>query len=157
GNHDFRSWYNLLYGNQHPVADSVSIRNPYRVGLKNVASGTDGHYSWDWDGIHFVNVDLIASDVDPQVPGIPVGSRDPRRALTFLKYDLQTITPGQPVVIMHHYWPDSPTFEYDQSQIDTYASAIAGYNVIAIIHGHAHDTSLGSWNGIPKFNVGSPY
>jgi hypothetical protein len=35
--------------------------------------------------------------------------------------------------------------------------AAEGYNIIAYIHGHHHNTSLYSWNGIDMFNVGSPY
>ena len=157
GNHDFRSWHNLLYGNEHPVADSVSIRNPYRVGLTNQASATEGHYSWEWDGIRFINVNLAPTDEVPVVADAPVGCRDPRNALTYLVNDLATLDPGQPVVIMHHYYPHASTFEWDQDQIDAYAAAISSYNVIAIIYGHSHGTSTGTWNGIARFNVGSPY
>lgn len=157
GNHDFRSWANLLYGNEHPVADSVSVRNPCRMGLTNQAPGKNGHYSWNWDGIHFINVNLAPSDVVPTVPDAPAGCRDPRQALTYLVDDLAGIGPDQPVVIMHHYPPDSPDFEWDDAQIEAYYSAISGYNVIAILHGHWHDTSTRTWNGIPIFNLGSPY
>ena len=91
------------------------------------------------------------------VPDAPVGCRDPRNALTYLVNDLATLDPGQPVVIMHHYYPHASTFEWDQDQIDAYAAAISSYNVIAIIYGHSHGTSTGTWNGIARFNVGSPY
>jgi len=157
GNHDFRSWNHLLYGNEHPVADSVSVRNPFRVGLSNQASGTDGHYSWGWDGIHFINVNLAPSDVVPLVPDAPLNTRNPRMALSYLIQDLAGVGPDRPVVIMHHYFPHASTFEWDQSQVATYADAISGYNVIAILYGHAHNTSTGTWMGIPIFNVGSPY
>ena len=157
GNHDFRSWNNLLYGNEHPVADSVSVRNPYRVGLTNQAPGKAGHYSWDWDGIHFINLNLCPSDIVPVVPDAPVGTRDPRLALTYLVDDLAAVGTGRPVVIMHHYYPHAATFEWDQAQIDAYASAISGYQVIAILHGHSHGTGTGTWQGIPIFNLGSPF
>jgi hypothetical protein len=139
------------------VADSVSVRNPYRVGLTNMASGKAGHYSWNWDGVHFINVNLAPSDVVPTVADAPVGCRDPRQALTFLTNDLAQVGPEQPVVIMHHYYPNAPDFEWDAAQMEAYYSAISGYHVIAILHGHAHGTSTGTWRGIPTFNLGSPF
>jgi len=157
GNHDFRSWQNLLYGNEHPVADSVSVRNAYRVGLTNQAPGRAGHYSWNWDGVHFINLNLCPSDTVPLVPDAPLGARDPGRALTYLVNDLAGVGPERPVVIMHHYYPHAATFEWDQAQIDAYGNAINGYQVIAILYGHAHNTSNGTWRGIPIFNLGSPY
>lgn len=159
GNHDFRSWHNLLYGNEHPVADSVSVRNPYRMSLTNQAAGTEGHYSWDWDNIHFINVNLAPSDTVPDLDPeqYPEGTRDPRMALTYLQNDLASVGTEKPVVIFHHYYPNAPDFEWDAAQIAAYQSAISGYNVIAILHGHGHGTSTSTWNGIPVFNVGSPY
>jgi hypothetical protein len=157
GNHDFRSWANLLYGTEHPVADSVSVRNPYRMGLARQAPGTDGHYSWDWDSIRFINLNLAPSDQAPVVEGAPAGCRDPRDALTFLVDDLASVGTSRPVVIIHHYYPHASTFEWDQAQIGTYAAAISGYNVIAILYGHSHGTGTGTWQGIPIFNLGSPY
>ena len=158
GNHDFRNAPVIGYGNEHPVANSVAIRNDYRAGLSNKASGLEGHYSWDWDGIHFINVNLAPSDV---VPDLDPGVRDPRNALTYLVNDLASLPVGQRVVIMQHYAPNSTTFEWDQAQIDAFQAAITGYNVIAIIHGHWHNTSnytitVGGVD-IPVFNVGSPY
>jgi hypothetical protein len=157
GNHDFRSWNNLLYGNEHPVADSVSVRNPFRVGLTRQAPGTQGHYSWDWDNVHFIHVNLVPSDQAPVVADAPAGCRDPREALTYLVNDLASVGTSRPVVIIHHYYPDASTFEWDQAQIDAYAAALSGYHVIAILYGHSHDTGNRTWKGIPIFNLGSPY
>ncbi|OUS31885.1 hypothetical protein A9Q99_01975 [Gammaproteobacteria bacterium 45_16_T64] len=158
GNHDFFEWSNIGYRllQAHPVADSVSVRNQYRVGLANTAPDKNGHYSWDWDNIHFVQLNLTPSDVDPnhEVPGV----RNPRMALTFLKQDLAEHVAGtnKKVIIMSHYGPWE-TFEWDNEQIDTLYDAIKDYPVIAYLHGHSHATSAYTWNGIPVFNVGSPY
>lgn len=158
GNHDFFEWDHILYRipKAHPVADSVSVRNPYRVGLLNTAPEKDGHYSWEWDDIHFVQLNLTPSDHDPlhEVHGV----RNPRMALTFLKNDLASHVAGtnKKVIIMSHYGPWT-TFEWDQAQIDELYEAIKDYNVIAYLHGHAHATSTYNWRGIPVFNVGSPY
>jgi len=91
------------------------------------------------------------------VEGAPAGCRDPRNALTFLVDDLASVGTSRPVVIIHHYYPHASTFEWDQAQISTYAAAISGYNVIAILYGHSHGTGTGTWQGIPTFNLGSPY
>lgn len=158
GNHDFFEWNNIGYRllKAHPVADSVSKRNAYRVGLTNTAPDTDGHYSWDWDNIHFVQLNLVPSDIDPQhqVHGV----RNPRMALTFLKNDLAEHVAGtdKKVIIMSHYGPWE-TFEWDNEQIDALYEEIKDYNIIAYLHGHAHATSAYTWKGIPVFNVGSPY
>ncbi len=155
GNHDFRDDGGVLYGVDHPVADSVGIRNPFRAGLSNQAPGNQGHYSWDWDGVHFVNVNLAPSDVVPNLDH--PGKRDPRMALSYLSGDLARVGTETPVVLMMHYGPGSPTFEWTAGQIVDFAAAIEPYDVIAIVHGHAHNTSTYTWEGIPVFNVGSPY
>lgn len=158
GNHDFFEWSHIAYRipKAHPVADSVSVRNEYRVGLSNTAPGKDGHYSWDWDNVHFVQLNLTPSDIDPnhKVHGV----RNPRMALTFLQEDLAQHVAGtnKKVIIMSHYGPWE-TFEWDQAQIDALYDSIKDYNVIAYLHGHAHATSAYTWKGIPVFNVGSPY
>lgn len=159
GNHDYRDWYNLLYPTgEHPVADSVSVRNPYRVGLTATAPGKQGHYTWKWDDVYFINTNLTPSDVVPNLDPAtePPGNRDPRMALTYLKQQLAEIGHQAPIVIWHHYGPWA-TFEWDQAQIAEYAAAVSGYNVIAIIHGHDHGTSTYDWQNVPVFNVGSPY
>lgn len=158
GNHDYFEWNNIGYRipKAHPVADSVAVRNFCRPHLTNRAPGLHGHYSWDWDNFHFVNVNLAASDVDPhhEVPGV----RDPRMALSFLQDDLLRFVYGttRKVVIFSHYGPWE-TFEWDQAQIDALYEAIRDYPVAAYLHGHAHATSTYTWNGIPVFNLGSPY
>ncbi|MBZ0254311.1 MAG: hypothetical protein K8I02_13300, partial [Candidatus Methylomirabilis sp.] len=96
GNHDYQDWYNLLYPlNEHPVADSVSIRNPYRVGLTATAPGKQGHYAWKWDDVTFINTNLTPSDTVPDLPveTEPPGNRDPRMALTFLQERLAALGP----------------------------------------------------------------
>lgn len=50
GNHDG--------GPKTPVRDGIRARNPNRVGLTAI-SDNGLHYSWDWDGIHFINLGII--------------------------------------------------------------------------------------------------
>ena len=171
GNHDFEPdepddahlwnwrWY---YGNDPtPSVDSVSERNANRVGLTQAASGKAGHYSWDWDRVHFVNLNLFPGD-EPSDDGATSRIRDPRGALIFLKNDLQTHVGNsqRPVIIMCHYGFDSFSREarwWQDSQRELFQEAIEGYNLIAYIHGHVHGTHRYSWQGYDIYNVGSPY
>ena len=162
GNHDFFSYDHLAYRipKAHPAADSVALRNPYRAGLTNVAPGMDGHYSWEWDNIHFVQVNLCPSDVDPMLE--VRGDRNPRNALTFLANDLAKFVRGtnKRVIIVSHYgFYDSWDFDgwWTPQEAQDYLDVISEYDVIAHIHGHAHNTQHYTWNGIHVFNVGSPY
>ena len=159
GNHDFYEWNNIAYlPGDHPVADSVAVRNAYRAGLNKTAPGMDGHYSWDWDNIRFVQLNLAPSDLDPRLA--KKGLRDPRNALNFFREDLEENVKGtkKKVILVSHYGP-SPTFEWTQPQIDSLCSVITEYsnNMMAYLHGHSHSTNQYNWCNIPVFNVGSPY
>jgi cytolysin (calcineurin-like family phosphatase) len=162
GNHDYFVFDHIGYRipEDHPVADAVALRNPYRPGLTDTAPDLDGHYSWDWDNIHFVQVNLAPTDtaIASDVPG----NRDPRGALSFLKNDLETHVKGtskRVVVISHYGFYASWDFAswWTEAEALEYAEAIAEYDVIAHIHGHAHQTGIYTWNGLDAFNVGSPY
>ncbi|MFM1920860.1 MAG: hypothetical protein RLZZ303_2494 [Candidatus Hydrogenedentota bacterium] len=162
GNHDYFVYDHIGYRipEAHPVADSVALRNPFRSGLAKTAPGMDGHYSWDWDNVHLVQLNLVPSDVIPDT-GVP-GDRNPRKALTFLINDLaeNVAGTGKRVVIISHYgfysgWDFNGWWTRDEA--DDYYQAIKDYDVIAHIHGHAHQTGMYTWNGINVFNVGSPY
>ena len=161
GNHDFYEWNNVAYGDgEHPIADSVAIRNGYRPGLVNQAPGMDGHYSWDWDNIHFIQLNLTPSNVEPDYADGYTGLRNPRKALEYFERDLQLNVAGtsKKVIFVAHYGPWE-TFEWDQAQIDRLCTTVTQYRsqILGYIHGHAHATQKYSWCGIPIFNVGSPY
>jgi len=101
-------------------------------------------YSWDWDGVHFASLDLY-----------PTTSTS-----TWLANDLASITPQTPVVLFSHYgyregmdrigWADWDT------ESTTFLNAIEGYNVIALIHGHDHNTDQYTWEGYDVYTPGSP-
>jgi len=161
GNHDFYEWNNVAYSDgEHPIADSVAIRNGYRPGLINQAPGMDGHYSWDWDNIHFIQLNLTPSNVEPHYADGYTGLRSPRKALEYFERDLPENVSGttKKVIFIAHYGPWE-TFEWDQAQIDRLCTTVTQYRsqILGYIHGHAHATQKYSWCGIPIFNVGSPY
>ncbi len=163
GNHDYYKWIDLLSlsSKEHPAVDSVSIRNLYRVGITNMAEGTNGHYSWEWDNVHFVMLNLCPSNADPghTFPGV----NNPRMALEFLEQDLAVYVQGtgKRLIVISHFG-----FDYDfdfinawtEKEADEYFNIISSYstNFIAHIHGHNHKTSKYQWKGLQIYNVGSP-
>ncbi|MBJ99866.1 MAG: hypothetical protein CMB48_02630 [Euryarchaeota archaeon] len=160
GNHDYFEWSNLFYRipQDHPVIDSVAIRNEYRSNLTNVAPGMDGHYSWEWDNIHFIQLNLAPSDIVPSYE--EGGFRNPHNALTFMKNDLDEHVVGtnKKVVLIAHYGPWEWR-EWDETQITNLCEVIEEYRpyIISYIHGHSHSTKVYDWCEITIFNSGSPY
>jgi len=117
--------------------------------------GNGLNYSWDWQGVHFIQLNLRPSD---NTDGDP--SLNPYRALTFLKKDLQRWAgSNRPVIIIHHYGFDDFSGSVDANsktkqpwwtinQKNEYWDAIASYNVIALITGHCHTpvSALQKWS-----------
>lgn len=115
------------------------------------------HYSWDWDDVHFVQLNLYpgtkirneaALSDDIENPA----NLDPRGSLYFLQYDLlRNAADGRPVILIHHYClPSSPDLCEDDrwwtsAQKEEYWKAIAKYNVVAIVTGHLHSPSDSNW------------
>ena len=162
GNHDYYWGDNPCYREPqlHPVADAVSYRNGFRAGVVNTASHKDGHYSWEWDDVHFVMVNLCPSDLDPGEEVI--GANDPRMALEFLEEDLATHVLGtdkRVVVVSHYGFYSSWDFNgwWTEDEADDYYNVISNYDLIAHIHGHAHQTGKNTWRGLRIYNLGSPY
>ena len=137
GNHDL-AWGFPLEG--------IKARNPFRCGVKNVSSN-GYHYSWDWDFLHLVCLNLFpGNEVDP---GFPATS--PNSSLEFLVSDLATNVgvSGRPVVLYHHYGFDAPgQTGWSARQQTNYYEAIKNYNVIAIFAGHSHQSGFTNWCGI---------
>jgi len=167
GNHDYDAGYaagpdtlwRLAYNGATPAVEAVVDRNPSRPGLAAVAPDRDGAYSWDWDHVHFVQLNLFPGDA-PSMVEADSKLRDPRRSLTFLHDDLARIEACRPVVIIFHYGFDDFGLEprwWTDEQRDAFAQAIEGHNVIALLHGHTHTTALYEWRGIPVLDVGSPF
>jgi cytolysin (calcineurin-like family phosphatase) len=102
------------------------------------------HYSWDWDDVHFVQLNLYPAD--RQHPGVKYNAtwHDPQGALTFLKQDAAKHVgeSGRPVVLLSHcgfdtdWWhPDDWKAAYD---------AMKPYNVVLYLYGHT-GTGVRDW------------
>lgn len=142
GNHDC---------NRIPVPSGIKARNPFRTGLSNISSN-GCHYSWDWDFLHLVCLNVFPGQI-PDSYGF-----DPQASLAFLVDDLaQNVGDShRPVVIYHHFGLDSfsaPAWS-DQQRSD-YSQAISNYNVIAIFAGHNHFVDYIPWCGFNTFNDGT--
>jgi cytolysin (calcineurin-like family phosphatase) len=139
------------YGNhdvQKQTGDAVlvgiALRNKNRNTPVNV-SDNGLHYSWDWDDVHFVNVNVYAG-----------GKGDARDSLSFLQKDLaaRAGTSGRPVVIMQHYGFDKLSIEdrwWKQDERDAFYNVIKKYKVVAIFSGHEHLCHRVVWKGIADF------
>ncbi len=166
GNHDFYAYpnpYHFKYFS-HPAVDMVSMRNNKRPYVEHKAPGKDGHYSWTWQGIHFIQLNLMASDRQTfRAPDFWPFNKfrkylNPRKSLSFLKNDLEKVGKKMPTILIFHYGLTKlDNAWWSKSQREEFYKAIKDYNVKALIHGHHHDTSFYNWKGYPVFNVGSPY
>lgn len=135
GNHDLNS--NFL------VENEIKKRNLSRLNV--VAISSNGfHYAWEWDGIHFIQLNLYPADERPKgVKGQP-----PRYALQFLKDELQKNvgTSRKPVVVSYHYQPTDTWWTEEEKE--AFYEVMRHYNVILLIHGHQGRASIYDWKGV---------
>ncbi|MEO8369094.1 MAG: metallophosphoesterase [Candidatus Solibacter sp.] len=90
------------------------------------------NYSWDWHGVHFVQLHTWAGDTDRQYSP-PLGLN----GLEWLKRDLAHYVgnSGRPVVLIQHYRLTDGWFFANK---DAFKAAVLPYNVIAMFAGHSH-------------------
>ena len=99
------------------------------------------HYSFDWDDLHLVCLDMYPDT----------------RTLEFLNRDLARVGPKRPVILFFHYSLEGPYSDFWEPEEKTaFARAVAGHNVLAIFHGHEHRLGHYSWQGVPVFRPGAP-
>jgi cytolysin (calcineurin-like family phosphatase) len=97
-------------------------------------------YSWDWDGVHFVCLDMHPD----------------AKNLKWLAQDLKTAG-ERPLVVFFHYALDGPYSDFwEEEQKAAFGRAIEGRNVLAIFHGHFHRAGHYTWRGHDVFLPGSP-
>jgi len=126
------------------VLKGIALRNKNRNTAVNV-SDNGLHYSWDWDDVHFVNVNVYAG-----------GKGDARDSLSFLQKDLaqRAGASGRPVVILQHYGFDKVSLEdrwWKQDDRDAFYNVVKKYKVVAIFSGHEHLCHRVVWKGIADF------
>jgi DNA-binding NarL/FixJ family response regulator len=131
------------------VPAGIKARNPLRRGVTNVS--TNGyHYSWDWDNVHFVCLNVY--------PGIGADNVFARNSLPFLMEDLakNVGSSGRPVILYQHFGFDEFSVNWWSDQERTnYWAAIQNYNIVAILAGHNHLVDYIPWGGFDTFNDGT--
>jgi len=139
GNHDG--------GTTMAVRQGIRERNKRRVGLTSI-SENGLHYSWDWDGVHFVSCGIS--------PGTVIHPYDPEHSFEFLQDDLKKNvgSSGRPVILFHHFGFDKghSLSWWPEEWRTNYYTLIKDYNVIGILQGHAHDSFFMKWNGIDIYH-----
>lgn len=150
-----------IHGNHDgPQGDTLMIReiiarNQRRKGIVN-RSENGLHYSWDWGGVHFVALGIVAGDA----PSVTRKRRyAPMGSLPFLEQDLKKHVgdSGRPVVLIHHVDVHrySVTIEdekvkhseWDYGDAQAFYQIIAPYRIAACICGHTHVRRTMRWDG----------
>ncbi|RWD24640.1 MAG: metallophosphoesterase [Mesorhizobium sp.] len=159
GNHDLDQngspphvdWY------RRELRDYVEVNHRAGVFFKPPVPATDYDvdtdcYSWDWGGLHLVQTHRFVGDT----------GHGALSSLPWLKQDLATYAgDGRPVILFQHYgwdifsierWdPAKRTYDdegtgsphwWGEADRQALLSALKGYNVIAIFHGHQHEVPM---------------
>ncbi len=144
GNHD---WNPNFF-----VYDRIKERNAKRLELGFIQSISENgyHYSWDWDGIHFINLNIFPGNGwHGEADTYGVGSHDPLSSRAYLEEDLRKNVgdTGKPVILIHHFRPIDENW-WTFSAADKYHRIIQDYNVIMIMVGHQGGGVNNTWRGI---------
>jgi len=129
GNHDC-----VFFSGRKAPKEGIKERNRRR---KNVHVSSNGyHYSWDWDDVHLINLNIC-----PGGPGAPAED-----SFGFARQDIANHVgnSGRPVVIFTHYG-----WKYDVDNFDepAFYDMVKDLNIIALFHGHWHKTEHYQWRG----------
>ncbi len=149
GNHDV--WNYGTSQSSTLIKQAIIARNAKRAGIVNYDS-EHLHYSWDWDQVHFVHLNLFA--------GAQIGTSpqwDPFQSLQFLKADLEKNvgTSGRPVLILQHFNVDTAQDYYQNSQKAAMIALLKNYNCIGLLHGHSHSKKVYAYQGIDIYDDGT--
>ena len=124
----------------------IKQRNGIRKEKKLISNVSENglHYSWDWDDVHFDQLNIYPADKqNAKVHYSPVW-HDPQGSLSFLKADLakNVGTSGRPVVLMAHCGFDTDWW-IPEDWAELYA-AMKPYNVVLYLYGHS-GTGVSTW------------
>ncbi len=146
-------------GNHDINPDGTSLIRNWQADHRRTTRTTkwgEPHYSWDWDDVHFVQLNLY--------PGTDANAgcrHKPMNSLPFLQNDLREWVgkSGRPVVLVYHYTiqdvPESSSscgLGWTVNDQKLFWDVIADYNVVAILNGHVHLAPEDGW----KWNFHQP-
>jgi len=130
----------------------IKKRNQQRLKLGHISHVSDNgyHYSWDWDGIHFINVNIFpGNEWYGEADTYSYDAHHPEQARNFLKEDLEANVgdDGRPVIIVFHFRPIDENW-WTYSAMDKFHKIIQDYNVILLMVGHQGGGLNNKWRGI---------
>ncbi|QDU30720.1 hypothetical protein ETAA8_58680 [Anatilimnocola aggregata] len=121
------------------VQAEIKRRNLLRLEKKLITAVSPNglHYSWDWNGVHFIQTNLYPADKQNAKVRYSLPWHDPQMALQFVKDDLaaQVGNSGRPVVIVAHCGFDTDWWVAEDWT--AFYQAVKPYNVIAYCYGHS--------------------
>lgn len=139
------------------VRAGIRARNPQRVGLTAI-SENGLHYSWDWDHVHLVQLNLFGGSGPQDVKGVNAVEHDPERALDFLRDDLarRVGNSGRPVIVFQHFaWAGGMSDWWQLEAKDRFREVVKPYRIACLINGHSHGASFTPWNEFLTVHDGS--
>lgn len=162
--------YNVFesFGNHDGNVDGyvrTQIKKRNRVRGYDIFTDSLGlHYSWDMNGIHFVNLNLYPGneweDGCEWCKYFKESFREPQYSLSFLEQDLKNNISDikTPIIIGFHVGFDEFGLKWwTESQREKFYNVIKDYNILAIFSGHNHQFRSATWKGIRVINVESPF
>lgn len=152
GNHEF---YGTVFGT---IAANFRKRNIERkdipaYGIKDLDTANH-HYSWEWDGVFFVNLNVWGGPKRIVVAGEP----NPFNSIAFLKQTLEKHVgrSGRPIFVMQHFPFDDEQQEWwPTSDRSALIAVLKQYNCIGILHGHTHKRKFYKHQGIDIYDDGT--
>ncbi|HEV7404349.1 MAG TPA: LamG-like jellyroll fold domain-containing protein [Chthoniobacteraceae bacterium] len=139
------------------VRAGIKERNPKRIGLAEISP--DGHhYSWDWDHVHLVQLNLFGGSGPEDVKGVNAAEHNPEGALEFLRADLakHVATSGRPVIIFQHFaWVGGMADWWQMEAKERFYEVVKPYRVACLINGHSHGASFAPWKDLLTVHDGS--
>ncbi|MFM1770268.1 MAG: hypothetical protein RJA22_2797 [Verrucomicrobiota bacterium] len=136
---------------------AIRERNRARVGLTAI-SANGLHYSWDWDHLHLVQLNLFGGDGPADVQNVSKTEHDPAEALEFLRQDLaaRVGASGRPIIVFQHFsWVGGMSDWWTMEAKERFRAVVEPYQVAALINGHSHGASVIDWKGLRTIHNGA--
>ncbi len=133
----------------------IKERNPKRLGLTAISSN-GFHYSWDWDQVHLVQLNLFPGK-DSADCIVGPANHHPEDSLGFLKEDLakNVADKGKIVIVFCHFCYSGGMADWwTEPAKDRFRDAVKGYRTI-LIHGHSHGAYFYEWKGLRAISDGA--
>jgi cytolysin (calcineurin-like family phosphatase) len=119
----------------------------------------DSHsYSWNWGGVHLVQLHRFGGDTRHDLPS----------SIPWLRENLKLHAgDGRPVIFFQHYGFESGNSigsyrrsrsKWTSGEMNQFAEVIRDYNVVGLFHGHDHWTQRPyQWRGYNVFSPGAAH